>query len=55
MEELIKILMDRDGISRAEAISLIKETKEEIVRTNDAETPLMEILGLEPDYIMNMF
>ena len=35
MEEVIKILMKRDGISEEEARTLIKETRDEIMMLDD--------------------
>ena len=49
-EELISILMNRDGITRKEAIGLIKECREAMIEEQSDE-PIGEILGLEPDYI----
>ncbi len=49
-EELIRILMERDGISRKAAISLINECREAIIEEQSDE-PIMDILGLEPDYL----
>jgi hypothetical protein len=54
MKEVIKILMERDGISEEEARALINETREEIMMLDnplEADTVLMEYLGLEPDYL----
>lgn len=58
MEEIIKILMERDGISEEEARTLINETRDEIMMLDDpckAEEVFMEYLGLEPDYLCNIF
>lgn len=57
MERIINILMERDGLSRKEAISLIEQTKDMILETEDiwdADAVLMEQLGLEPDYIADL-
>lgn len=57
MQEVIKILIWRDGLSKTEAMSLIQETRracEAAVaegRTEEVEDIFMEMLGLEPDYI----
>ena len=42
MNKIIKILMNRDGISEEEARALVKETRDEIIQ---------DYLGLEPDYL----
>ena len=58
MEEVIKILMERDGISEEEARTLIKETRDEIMMLDDpykADEVFMEYLGLEPDYLERIF
>lgn len=59
MEEIINILMNRDEISRKEAISMIKECQqrleEEAVPDGDYECAvdiIAEELGLEPDYLI---
>ena len=54
MEEVIKILMERDGISEEEARALVKETRDEIMMLDDpcnADEVIMDYLNLEPDYI----
>jgi len=54
MKKVIKILMERDGISEDEARVLIKETRDEIMMLDnpmEADNVLMEYLGLEPDYL----
>ena len=57
MKEIIKILMQRDGISAAEAENLIEDCAEEmndaIMRGNyqECEDILASYLGLEPDYL----
>ncbi|MBQ8133556.1 MAG: hypothetical protein IJ711_00065 [Lachnospiraceae bacterium] len=45
MNEVVRILMDRDGLSEEEARDLIAETREAIFE---------EMLGLEPDYIIQI-
>ena len=57
MKEVIKILMQRDGISEEEARALINETRDEIMMLDnpfEADTVLMEYLGLEPDYMFEI-
>lgn len=55
MKEIIQILMDRDGMTRKEAIDLINETAtlifEAMNEGSDPEEALQDMLGLEPDYI----
>ena len=57
MKEIIKILIQRDGISELEARNLIEDCMEEmqdaIMRGNyqECEDILASYLGLEPDYL----
>ena len=59
MQEIIEILMRRDGISYADAKEAYLECQEAIMEAldNDEIFEVEEILryelGLEPDYIMN--
>ena len=60
MEEIIRILMRRDGMAREAAAELCFDTREEIFQAiqagegyDEVEDILMYNLGLEPDYIMN--
>jgi len=51
-EEVIQILVDRDGIDREDARMLINETIDEIIQNPmEAEEIIMDYLGLEPDYL----
>ena len=59
MKEIIRILMERDGLDEQEARQLIKETKEamaEVMEDNPAEAEAIfeEMIGLEPDYLIYM-
>ena len=57
MNKVVKILMQRDGISEEEARALIKETRDEIMMLDnplEADNVLMEYLGLEPDYLFDI-
>lgn len=51
MESLIRILMQRDGLDRAEAVELVQEAKERVRQGEDPEELLHDEFGLEPDYI----
>ena len=58
MKDIIRFLMERDGISEEEARTLIKETRDEIMMLDDpckADEVFMEYLGLEPDYLDCIF
>ena len=56
MNPVVKILMERDGMEEQEATDLVRETKEELMnsRCYDGADIIMENLGLEPDYIMEI-
>ena len=59
MEEIIRILMRRDHLSRQEALDIYDECQEAILEAsannlcnvNDLEEILADYLGLEPDYL----
>ena len=57
MKTIVKILMERDGMSKAEAVQTYKETRAELmdaIRGTSCLSPeevLAGELGLEPDYI----
>ena len=59
MEEIIRILMRRDGMSHDEARRYLKEVREEIAEAIEEQASLEEIediimdeLGLEPNYVI---
>ena len=56
MNPVVKILMERNGMTEQEAANLVKETKEELMnsRCYDGADIIMENLSLEPDYIMDI-
>jgi hypothetical protein len=56
MNNIIKILMERDGISRSEAKELVDETRELLLSSDpwEADEIMADQLGLEPDYIMDI-
>lgn len=56
MNLVVKILMERDNITEQEAIDLVRETKEELMNNpcSDGADIIMDNLGLEPDYIMDI-
>lgn len=58
MNEIVEILMRRDGISRLEAENLVEECREELWNAAAARGSYQECedivylyLGLEPDYL----
>lgn len=56
MEQVIKILMERDGNTREEAESRIQETRELLLSSDPWESDqiMANELGLEPDYIFDI-
>ncbi len=58
MNDIIDVLINRDGFTREEAINEIKFVKEEIMNAilngQDPEDILIEQLGLEPDYLFDL-
>ena len=57
MNRLVKILMERDGMSKEEAIQAIEDTRDELVDcTNalDADEIIESNLGVEPDYLYDI-
>lgn len=61
MNRIVRTLMNRDGLSKEEAMELYLGSKEEIenaIEMGDyelAEDILAGDLGLEPDYFVDMF
>ena len=55
METVIQILMDRDDLTHSEAKAMVEETID-LMLCNPwcAEQILMDELGLEPDYIIDL-
>ena len=57
MEEIVKILMKRDGISREEALELLEDVKEMMEEVSydpeECENIFETELGLEPDYLVD--
>lgn len=57
MERVVRILMNRDGISREEAMEIALDVKSEMLEAieagdySEAESIFEDELGLEPDYI----
>ena len=58
MNSIIKVLMDRDGLSRSEAVELFKEAQKELndrlAAGEDCYDICQEYFGLEPDYLMDL-
>lgn len=54
MSDLLKILMQRDGLSQIEAEDLIKEARRRVAQGDDPEELLYDEFGLEPDYVWDL-
>ena len=60
MNRIVKILMNRDGMTKAEAVELVKEVREMIEEAveagsySEAEEIMYSELGLEMDYIFDI-
>lgn len=60
MEEIIKILMNRDELTREEATDIVNDCKEAIKEAlendcslDEGEQLVQDYLGLEPDYLIH--
>lgn len=51
---ILAVLLERDGMDRAEAIQWIEEVREEVANGADPEELLRLEFGLEPDYIFDL-
>ena len=60
MSRLVKVLMNRDGVTKDEAERMVNEVREEILEAvydgdyNEAEDIMLSELGLEMDYIYDI-
>ena len=55
MNKIVKILVERDGIDEEYARQLANETRDEIMMNPaEADEIIMDYLGLEPDYLMDL-
>jgi len=54
MESLKEVLMRRDEMSSEEANELIEEAKERVIDGEDPEEVLLDMFGLEPDFIFDI-
>ena len=54
MNRVVEIIVNRDGVDREYAESLVAETRDELISLDDpfeAEDVIIDYLGLEPDYL----
>ena len=61
MNRVVKILMERDGMTEEKAKAEVKAGREDIYNaiadgstTDDVEDMLSDLFGLEPDYIFDI-
>ena len=57
MNKVVKILMERDKIDRETAEALVRETRDELLNTEnvfEADDIIRDYLELEPDYIFDI-
>ena len=56
MNKVVEILMQRDGMTKSEAESLVEETREALLSSDsyEAEDIIADYIGLELDYIMDI-
>lgn len=61
MKEIIRILMDRDNMTKDEATEFFRETMRDVMASISAgdyeggEDIFCSDFGLEPDYLINLF
>jgi hypothetical protein len=51
---IVRVLMRRDGLSRADAVEMVAEARQEVLDGADPEEVLADSFGLEPDYIWDL-
>ena len=54
MNELVEILINRDGMTRDEAQELVDEARSMVAAGFDPEELLYDEFGLEPDYLFSL-
>lgn len=52
--EIVRVLMERDGCSREDALDLLNDARERVLDGENPEDILMDDFGLEPDYIFDL-
>lgn len=53
-DNIVDILVQRDGMSRREAEEMLEEAKEAVREGDDPEEVLLDWFGLEPDYVFQL-
>lgn len=54
MNPIVKILIERDGMSRKEAESMLFAAQFRVYKGEDPEEILESEFGLEPDYVLDL-
>ena len=54
ISELVRVLVERDGLSVDEAWEMVEEARERVLEGEDPEEVLAEEFGLEPDYVFDL-
>jgi hypothetical protein len=54
MNDLLEVLMERDGMTEQEALEAIAYAKELVAKGADPEEVLEGEFGLEPDYVFDL-
>jgi hypothetical protein len=59
LSEIVSLLMERDGISRIQAMEELRDCRDCILQAmetgeEDPADVLMDMLGLEPDYLIDL-
>lgn len=54
MNEIIRVLMERDGESYEEALQALQDARREVAQGSDPEDVLYEWFGLEPDFVFEL-
>lgn len=54
MDSLLDTIMRRDKLTKEDALALIDEAKQEVADGADPEEVLLDMFGLEPDYIFDL-
>ena len=52
--EIVRILMKRDGMERDDAEDLLRDAREAVEEGEDPEEILADFFGLEPDYLEDL-
>jgi hypothetical protein len=54
IDSLLTVLMQRDGMTKSEALEEIRDARQRVAEGEDPEEILHYDFGLEPDYIFDL-